>query len=566
MIGALAYLVITSARNGLVGRIRQLRNPRYAMALALGIGYFWLVFYHPRSRGGGQPNPLESDTFASLFPVALLVYAGVIWILGADRSALAFTQAEVSMLFSAPVSRRGLVIYKLVRAQSAVLTTSILWLVLFHSSGSSVRRVAASWILLTMFSLHRLGVALVRASQAEHGVTGLRRNWLSIAIFGATAAVLASSLYSASARLGAAVQSGEIGHVLVSEFAQAPLSWVVYPFRVATAPLFARSNEAWALAILPALVLLGLHVVWVLRGDTAFEEAAAEASAAQALRVRALRARGATGGVIDPKRARRTVRLASTGTPEVALFWKNYLWLLRTGQFRALLGLPLFALVLCLAFAGRSTLAEILVVVICGVTAVVTLIFGPMTMRNDLRAELRQLPLLKTMPLRGREIMLAEVLSSALPVAMMQFLLASVALLALSFIPTNTIAPVFRLGLFVASPVFLAGLSLANFTIHNGMALLFPAWVRIGVAAGGAGVEAMGQMMLTSIVTLLLLGILLILPAIAAAAVYFVMQWPAFFATAGAGIAAGIVCGLEGYLLIGVLGGSLDRLEPMQVG
>ena len=566
MIGAFAYLILTSARNALVGRIRQLRNPRYAMALALGIGYFWLVFFQRRAGSAQQPNPLASDTFATLIPVALLAYVGAIWMFGGDRSALAFTQAEVSMLFTAPVSRRGLVIYKLVRAQGAVLTTSIIWLVISHSSESGARRVIALWVLLTMLSLHRLGVALVRASQAEHGATGVRRSWLPIAVFGTTAGVVALSLYAARARFSVALESGDLGRAIVTEFGSAPLRWVMYPIQVAIAPVFARSSEAWALAILPALVLLGLHAVWVLRGDTAFEEAAVEASAAQAVRVRALRNRGATGGTVDPRRARRTVRLAPTGAPEVALFWKNYLWLMRTGQLRSLLGLPLFALVICLAFAGRSTLAEILVVVTCGATAFVTLVFGPMTMRNDLRAELRQLPLLKTMPLRGREIMLAEVLSSALPVAMMQFLLTSVALLALSFIPTNTIPPVFRVGLFLAAPVFLAGLSVANFTIHNGMALLFPAWVRIGVAAGGAGVEAMGQVMLTSIVTLLILAILLVVPAIVAAAVYFGMQWPAFFATAGAGIAAGIACGLEAYLLIGALGGSLDRLEPMQVG
>jgi hypothetical protein len=115
--------------------------------------------------------------------------------------------------------------------------------------------------------------------------------------------------------------------------------------------------------------------------------------------------------------------------------------------------------------------------------------------------------------------------------------------------------------------VFLIGLNFANFTIHNGMALLFPGWVRLGdVAGGGAGVEVMGQMMLTLIVTLLLLAILLVLPAIAGASVYFGMQLPQFFAVAGAGIAAGIACGIEAYLLISALGGSLDRLEPMQVG
>jgi len=562
--GAFAYLILTSARNKLLSQIKQVRNPRYAIALILGLGYFWLVFFSRPTRSGAQPSPLASETFGTLLPLAVLAYVAFLWIFGADRTALAFSEAEVSMLFAAPVSRRGLVIYKLVRAQTAVLTTSILWLVLFHSAGTSLSRVIASWVLLTTLSLHRLGAALLRASRAEHGSKGVRKSWLPITVFGVAASVVVFELVAARARFVAA-ETGALGQILVAEFAKAPLSWVLYPFRIAVAPMFARTPEAWVHAILPALVLLALHVVWVLRSDTAFEEAAAEASAAQARRVQALRTRGATGGIVNPKSARRTIMLAPTGAPEIALIWKNCLWLMRTGQLRGLLGLPAIALACCLFFAGRSATAEVLVVVLCSVTAVVTLIFGPMTMRNDLRAELRRLPMLKTMPLTGREIMLAEVASSALPTAVMQLLLVAVGLLALSFVQKDTIPIDIRIGMLIASPVLLAGLSIANFTIHNGMALLFPAWVPLGTS-GGAGVEAMGQMMLTSIITLLLLAILLILPAIAGAAVYFVMQWPPLFAVASAGIAVGIACGLEGYLLIGALGGALDRLEPMQIG
>ena len=566
MTRAFAYLIFSSARNALRSRIRQLRNPRYALALMLGLGYFWLVFFHRTARGGEQPNPLTSETFGALVPVGVLLYVAVIWIIGTDRAALAFTQAEVSMLFTAPVSRRGLIIYKLVRAQASVLTTSILWLVLSHGTGG-LGRVVASWVFLTTFSMHRLGVALLRASHGEHGLKGLRRSWLPLAVFSAAAGVVVFRLLAVRPRFMAASEPGEIGHIVVTEFARAPLSWVLYPFRVALAPVFAHSAQAWASAILPALVLLALHIVWVMRSDSAFEEAAVDASAAQALRLQAMKTRGATGGVVNPKKARRSIPLSPTGAPEMALLWKNYLWLIRTGQVRALVTLPAASLVACLAFAGRSELAEVLVVILCVVSAVTLVVFGPITLRNDLRDELRRLPMLKTMPLKGREIILAEVASSASPTAAMQFLLAAVALLALSFIPKNPLSVDVRIAMFVAAPVFLLGLNLLNFTIHNGLALLFPAWVRLGDAAGhGAGVEVMGQMMLTLIITLLLLAVLLVLPAIAGAAVYFGMQFPPFFAVAGAGIATGIACGLEAYLLMGALGGSLDRLEPTQLG
>jgi hypothetical protein len=561
--GAFAYLILTSTRNKLRSKIRQVRNPRYSIALLLGIGYFWMIFFNGSARHDGQPSPLASKTFGAILPIMIVVYVAFLWIFSADRTSLAFSEAEVAMLFPAPVSRRGLVIYKLVRAQAAVLTTSVIWLVLFHSAGRGLPSIVASWVLLTTLSLHRLGATLLRAAPAEHGSTGARKNWLPITLFGVAASIVIFQLVAARA-LFAAADAGALGQVLVAEFAKAPLSWVLFPFHIAVAPMFAHSPEAWVRAIFPALGLLALHVVWVVRSDTAFEEAAAEASAKQAERVQALRARGATGGIVNPKNARRTIMLGPTGSPAIALIWKNLLLLIRTGQWRSILGIPAIALACCLSFAGRSTMAEILVVVGCSVTAAVSLIFGPMTMRNDLRADLPRLPILKTMPLTGREIMLAEVTSTALPAAVMQFLLAAVGLLALSFISEAPIPTDVRIGMVIASPILLVGLSIANFTIHNGMALLFPAWVRLGTS-GDAGVEAMGQMMLTSIVTLLLLAILLILPTISGAAVYFAMHWPPLLAVAGAGIAAGVACGLEGYLLIGALGGVLDRLEPMQI-
>ena len=147
----------------------------------------------------------------------------------------------------------------------------------------------------------------------------------------------------------------------------------------------------------------------------------------------------------------------------------------------------------------------------------------------------------------------------------MQLLLVAAGLFAMSFISKDTLDLGVRIGALIAAPVFLVGLNFANFTIHNGLALLFPGWVRVG-ESGAAGVEAMGQMMLTSIITLLLLAILLIVPGLTAAIVYVVLRWPPLAAIAASGIVAGVMLTIEGYLLAGALGGSLDRLEPAQIG
>ncbi|MEO7455424.1 MAG: hypothetical protein ABIY52_04130, partial [Gemmatimonadaceae bacterium] len=405
----------------------------------------------------------------------------------------------------------------------------------------------------------------VHASWSEHGRSGWRRSWIPVALVVASLAIVGAGVYQSRFEFASASDPGQYGQALANSFSSSPQKWVLYPFRVALAPLFASDIYMWLDAIGPALLLLALHVVWVLRSDTAFEEAAVSASAANALRLERMRTRGVSSATVNARTARWTIPLAPTGVPALALVWKNALWLVRTGQVRGLILFPVIAAVLAAVFAGRSQAAELIVVILCFTVAVMILVFGPATMRNDLRGELRRLPVLKTMPLTGRDIMLAEVASSATPTAVMQSLLVAVALFAMAFAPRDPLTTGMRLGALAGAPFFLLGLNLANFTIHNGLALLFPGWVRLG-EAGAAGVEMMGQMMLTTILTFSLLALLLVVPALVGAVVYVVLHFPPAAAIATTAIAAGAALAGESWLIMEVLGKSLDKLEPMQVG
>ena len=48
------------------------------------------------------------------------------WIIPHQRAALTFTEAEVAFLFPAPISRRALIHFKLLRSQTAILFTTLL--------------------------------------------------------------------------------------------------------------------------------------------------------------------------------------------------------------------------------------------------------------------------------------------------------------------------------------------------------------------------------------------------------------------------------------------------------
>ncbi len=566
MIRAFAYLIVQSTRNKWLSQVKRVRNPRYAIALLLGVGYFVMLSFN-MSRNGAPPSAvssLASSTLAVLLPFVLLVMAAYAWLFGTDGSALAFTQAEVALLFTAPVSRRVLIVYKLVRSQAAVLMTSLIWFILFRRSGG-IERAFSYWVALSILNTHRLGISLIRASGATHGLSGSRKNLPAVVIFIAAFATVAVAVARAWPVLLGAAGMSEMATIIVDVASRAPVSWVLYPFHLAIAPAFAARGLPWAGAMLAALGLLAVHVLWVLWTDANFEEAAADASAKQALRLAALRSRGASALTLDARARRRTVRLSASGPPWVAIIWKNYLFLQRAGMLRTIIGFPLILAAVIVAFAGRSDVIAVISMATAFALMAVVMIFGPMTLRSDLRGELARLPILKTMPLHGREIVLAEILGTATAAAAMQFLLFLAGCLGVALIPKSSLPSGMLPGAIIGAPFLVLGLNLANFTIHNGMALLFPAWVRTG-EAGTAGIESVGQGMLTVIITVLLLSVLLLVPVGVGAGVYVYWRSLPLVAVAFTGIAGGIILGAESFGLMHLLGGRLERLEPSEVG
>lgn len=568
MISALAYLVRTSTRNMLVERARRLRSPRYAVALALGLSYLWLVYF----RRSGERMPAEIappllQALATLAPVALMLMAAWYWIIGADRKTLAFSEAEVTLLFTAPVSRRALVGYKLARTQIPVFTTSLLWTLMLYRDhpGAGAARFLGLWLALSTLSLHRLAVGITRASQREHGVHGIRRAWLPMAGFAVLALTTIGAIVRARGAVMAAGGTRQSLAAILHAVSAPPASWSLAPFRLVLAPLFAPPGAAWGAAMLPALAIFLLHLWWVMRTDAAFEEAAVEASAAQAARRERARTRRGGARTVPDQRAIRSLPLAPHGPPAGAIVWKNCLWLVRTGQLRGLLLPPVIALAAVLACAGRYPLLEVVLGVLCATLAAMMLAFGPMTIRNDLRNDLLNLPMLKSLPLTGRQIVVAEVTSSASAVAANQFLLLAVGLLAFSRTGHFPVHPGPVLGALAMAPLLLLSLNTANFTIHNAMALLYPGWVRLG-DSGSAGIEAMGQVMLTVGATTLMLFALAVLPAAGAAAVWLTLASHGGVAVALCGALAAALLAVESYLLMRLLGGALERVEPMHIG
>lgn len=568
MIGAFAYLIGTSTRNRFASQARRLRQPKYALAAVVGLAYFWFVYFR---RGAGMRTgaPIFTPEIGALVPLGILIYLAYAWIFGADKTALAFSPAEVSLLFPAPVSRRQLLGFKLARAQVQILLTATLWVALFHKGAETlptVLRILGFWIFLSTLNLHRLGVALAHSAGTEHGWRGAKRQVLPALVLGGMAVATAWGLWNAALAAYGAPELRAGIELILAALQTGPASVALWPIRATIGVAFAGNAAEWIRALPAALGVLGVNLIWVARADHAFEEAAAESSAIQAKRIEAMRARRA-GGVAstDKVKVNRSIPLAPIGTPGFGIVWKNLLSLMRNGGLQTILWPGVIAIAVALGFARRSEVTAELLLVFVPMTAVMLAFFAPMFTRNDLRADLLHLPMLKTLPLTGRQIVTAQILSGALPVALGQLLLLIAALIANAQLHgKDSVPPWLLTGLAVTSPVVLVALNAANFAIHNGLALLFPAWIKLG-AGGPGGIETMGLGILTFLVLAIALLLLLLLPAGVVAGFYLGIGAHQVTAVAAAlGVGSAVLAG-EVWVLTAALGRAFQRVEPTQV-
>jgi ABC-2 type transport system permease protein len=564
------YLVWRSASNRIRRQLRHLRSPRYLAALLLGTAYLWFMIVGQRSgpAAGELPDPHVLELVGAL---ALLGAVAWGWVFGVERRVLAFTPAEVTFLFAGPVSRRGLIQFKLLHSQLLILFNALLWTLILSRERFGVSpwlRAISIWVLLTTLSFHRLGASFVRTSLSEHGRLALRHQVVSLVALTAVLIALIWSIADALPEISAAGAEGPRSFLAAAaEAAQRPLpSALTYPFRLMVRPLTAQSGSQWLASLWPALLLMVLHYIWVVRSDTAFEEAAVEASLRRAKALSERRA-GSGGRPFSRTTTAPLFRLAPAGWPAGAILWKNLVAVTRTRRVRnagltlALAGVAVGAL----SFEPEGTLSEIA----GGITlswAALTILTGSQYVRNDLRGDLLKLDLLRSYPLRGWSVVLAEVGASTLMLTAVQLSLLGLAYLA--FLGNETVEPGLeeRTLLLLAAIVFLPGVNLLGMLIQNAAALLYPAWVRLGSGRPG-GVEALGQNLLMTIAFVALLAVTLALPAAISGGGFLLLRpalgnWAALPATA---LALGTI-GFEAALLVDWLGRVFERTDPTVAG
>jgi hypothetical protein len=576
-ISGLLYLQFHSIRNRLWMRLRRLKKPKYLVAAIVGGLYFYFYFFRwlYLGRGGAKTiGPASAGDMVTVYEsvgaFALFVLVLLNWVIPKERAALIFSEAEVAFLFPAPISRQGLIHYKLLRSQLAVLfTTFFLTLISGRGRGGSSTwfHIAGWWLILSTLNLHFLGASFARSMLLERGISNWQRR---TAVLGVVFVVGVATVVWARQTMPIPrweeMQGGQdiffwLGRVLDS----GPVPYLLLPFRLLVRPYLASDVRSFLLAAWPVLAFLVFHYWWVIRSNVAFEEASVELSHKMAERVAAARAGRWQAGQKSKRPRRPPFELEPTGLAPIALLWKN---LIAAGQFFTfrfwsllLGGLILISVVLGTMAPDSGVLPALSS--FCLMLTIMSLFAGPQMVRQDFRQDLPMADVLKVYPLRGWQVALGELLAPAAILTGVQWCLLTLTFgLSSSLVPKSAMTIWGRLALALAAAVLLPMLNLICLIIPNLAVLLFPGWFQAGKEAP-QGIEAIGQRLIFMLGQLLVLLLALVPAVLAFVAVFFPMKFFARWEAAvpPASFAAALALGVEGALGVMLLGRLFERLD-----
>lgn len=567
MTGTFLFLTRRSMRNRAARRIRRLRQPRYVAGLVVGLGYlYWAVLRNQFGAAREGSSLLSRPDIASALPAVAAAVGLVLWLVvlvawfwPSSGPPLKFSAAEVQFFYTAPVTRRQLLHYKLLRSQLGVALGVLLASVL---SGALAAASAGRWTLLVgalvLFStlrLHLLGVSLARATLGA-GVSSVPvRAWLPPAVMAVLSALIVAPVVVRGSELLSLGGARLAGRLLVLVQAP-PASAGLWPFTSLVAPVLAPPTIPFLVALAPALALLALNYWWVLQSDAVLGDAVSATERQLAGGRRRLRLPAA--GARKPP-----FRLAPVGPAETALLWKNLILLGRYASARGILRVLATVAILSTVVA-TSRAAGVLASLGLALAGFIVLI-GPHMVRNDLRHDMTRLALLKTWPVRGWSLVLGELLAPTVLLTLFAWTSLAVALAASNGLGLRWASFGERAALSLAAVALAPALIAAQLLIQNTAVVLFPGWIPTG-ASRPRGIEAMGQQMLMLALTMLTL-LVGVLPAAVVAGASAVV----FYAVAGipglvpAAFLFAAILLLEGSLVVMFLGRLLERTEPAHV-
>jgi len=425
LIAVLVRLQWMSLKGRVVRSIRLLRQPKYLVGSVIGFGWmaFWVVrpMLASRLTVGARPWNSSGGEWTTLIPsiaaLAVTVLMPLPWLFPWGRLGLPFREAELTMLLQAPLTRRQVVQYGLLKSELGVVISSAV-MSMFLARGRPLGwplTFLGTWLLFELWHLNGRWRALFNLRQTELPAARARgrRLILTIALLGFYA-VLLLALFPMQSQVAAAFRGGDRAQIAAALVDWPPLLVALLtPGRWLIAPMFAGGALAFLAAALPVLLAVLAQRELVLRSKARFEESSLEAAKTEETKKSPTRrfARVSSRG-----RSNRPFELDSAGAPMTAVVWKNAMRVSRAPWVRLAIGgsvLLVAVAVIPLALPAREVIYSVLAATGAGVMFFFPLV-GGMAWNNDFRTELAHLELVRTWPLSSRRFALAQLASPAL--------------------------------------------------------------------------------------------------------------------------------------------------------
>lgn len=477
------------------GRLRLLGRRMRTVKGAIGVGgtalflvliaglQVWSVT-DPAVRG----EPPSPDTLRATVPAIVVVLT----LLSAfSERGLYFTPPETGFLFTAPVSRRELLVYNLF-TRLGVQVLSALWVALFTLRYAPRLLPGLAAVILGFVFIY------VAAQALALGVTALEAHFSpAVRNIVRGAAIAGVLLVAASAATGDAPggTGGRLRAVL-----EAPVLRAVSVVARPIAELFAATTLPGALLWGAAsLGVIGAFTALVLGFDVAYAERSLAVGRRVQARLRLLRSSPVDGEGTDaaPPRFRVSAPRRLLPGRAGALAWRQLTELLRTP--RAMLTPLVVGGAWVVAMFGGSRAAEgdtlALQAAVLSSGLVLPVVFGN-PLPFDFRRDLDRMAVLRALPLSPWAVAIGQVFPSALTFAVFEMMVLLAVAALTGVVPVSWIA---------IAAVLVFPVAWAAASVENLMFLLMPYRVSND---GRAGAQFLGKALLLMVLKLLTLGLL----------------------------------------------------------
>jgi ABC-2 type transport system permease protein len=492
VIGTFVIVALLSFKNRLLQRLRKLREPRYLIGAIAGLAYFWFFFFrraHSSNPALAKIRDLSFNTVAVDFvSVVVLLMMIAAWALPSDSGGLDFSEAEIGFLFPAPLLRRDLLLYKILRAQPQALFSAVMLTIIGTRQGYFI----GTWVAFSVMSVYFTMVSQGRARLRLFHIGFLPRlGAVALIIGGLYSLVLRQAHTMARVPIPAdykqMVKTGASSRLAIEAFFQKPsIAAILFVPRFFASAALPGSLTTLAISIL-VVAALGVAFFYIAAAlNVSFEEASISTSQRRAARMDRQRGQR-VGSVVMFRRAPALFKLGETGPVEVAIIWKNLIALMRNSITWVVILVLITAAMLGLALWSAHSTHEQGVYLAFGAMLLFMAGFfplvGPNVFANDLRLDMPRLEVLKSYPITGERLVAAEIAAPLAVISILEMMFASSASLLMAFGGHALGEHPNRWLLMVGTPQFIVTVLLLTLPvcaiqllIRNAVPVLFPGW------------------------------------------------------------------------------------------